>query len=221
MRNRSFHANSLIAQGLRDPLEILLPGFHFRRGGLLSVHLAGDAFLHVQQVHAGAVELGHGGGVADGQAVELGVVERHQDPLVDGAPADFGAGRLRQGHRRPAVVARAARSTARQVTQTSRSSDTEALPERSTSPRPASSSVPPLPASRQSPMTASRMFRPMMIAAVVQARTRTQSALANAPMRCRSLVKWISGITANGSCMLRITWLRISSLIGRLSRRRY
>ena len=51
-----------------------------------------------------------------------------------------------------------------------------------------------------------------MMIAVVQASIRTHARLANAPMRARSLVKWISGITANGSCMLRITWLRISSL---------
>ena len=87
MGNRRFHRNSLIAQGLRDAFQVLLARFHLRRGGLLAVNLAGDAFLHVQQVKRGAVELGHGGGVADGQPVEVGMVERHQDPVVDGRVA--------------------------------------------------------------------------------------------------------------------------------------
>ena len=42
-------------------------------------------------------------------------------------------------------------------------------------------------------MTASRRFSPTMIAAVIHASIRTQARLANAPMRSRSLVKWISG----------------------------
>ena len=37
-----------------------------------------------------------------------------------------------------------------------------------------------------------------MMTADAQASIRTHSRLANAPMRARSLVKWISGITANG-----------------------
>ena len=49
-----------------------------------------------------------------------------------------------------------------------------------------------------------------MIAAVVQARTFPHQGVANSPMFCRFDVKWISGITANESCKLRITWLRIS-----------
>jgi len=57
---------------------------------------------------------------------------------------------------------------------------------------------------------ARRRFKPTITAAVDQASTRTHREFANDPMRARSLVKWISGMTANGNCMLRITWLRIS-----------
>ena len=43
----------------------------------------------------------------------------------------------------------------------------------------------------------------MMMAAEIHARALTQIRLAKGPMRPRSLVKWISGMMANGSCMLR------------------
>ena len=49
-----------------------------------------------------------------------------------------------------------------------------------------------------------------MIPAVVQASTCPHQGVANSPMFRRFDVKWISGITANESCKLRITWLRIS-----------
>ncbi len=49
-----------------------------------------------------------------------------------------------------------------------------------------------------------------MIAAVVQARTCPHHGVAKTPMFRRFDVKWISGITANESCKLRITWLRMS-----------
>ena len=52
---------------------------------------------------------------------------------------------------------------------------------------------------------------PTMIAAVIQASTWPHQGVANAPMFRRFDVKWISGITANESCRLRITWLRTSS----------
>ena len=57
---------------------------------------------------------------------------------------------------------------------------------------------------------ASQKFSPRMTAAQLQDSTFTQPRLANEPMRRRSLVKWISGITANGNCMLMITWLSSS-----------
>ena len=50
-----------------------------------------------------------------------------------------------------------------------------------------------------------------MIAAIVQAAIFSQSGLAKTPIRARSPVKWTSGITANGSCMLSTTWLSTSS----------
>ena len=55
-----------------------------------------------------------------------------------------------------------------------------------------------------------------MIAAVVQARTCPHQGVANSPMFRRFDVKWISGITANESCKLRITWLRIKQALRRL-----
>ena len=58
---------------------------------------------------------------------------------------------------------------------------------------------------------ASRRFNPTMTTAATHASDRTQPRLANGPIRTRSFVKWISGIMANGNCMLRITWLMISN----------
>ena len=49
-----------------------------------------------------------------------------------------------------------------------------------------------------------------MTAAVSHARACPHHGVANAPMFRRFDVKWISGITANESCRLRITWLRTS-----------
>ena len=46
---------------------------------------------------------------------------------------------------------------------------------------------------------------------MLQASTLTQGRLANSPMRFGSSVKRIRGITAKGSCMLIIAWLRSSS----------
>ena len=56
------------------------------------------------------------------------------------------------------------------------------------------------------------MFNPRISAAAAQLNSRTHSLLANSPIQPRSLVKWISGMTANGSCRLRTTWLRMISL---------
>ena len=50
-----------------------------------------------------------------------------------------------------------------------------------------------------------------MITATVHASAFTQAGLTNWPIFARSLVNITSGNTANGSCMLRMTWLRISS----------
>ena len=47
-------------------------------------------------------------------------------------------------------------------------------------------------------------------AAVSAKGTSTHSALRGFTVTARSLVKRMSGMTANGSCMLRITWLRIN-----------
>jgi hypothetical protein len=58
---------------------------------------------------------------------------------------------------------------------------------------------------------ASSMFNPMMTSAVVHERTLTHPRFANDPMRFRSLVNWISGTIANGSCRLRTAWLNSSS----------
>ena len=57
-----------------------------------------------------------------------------------------------------------------------------------------------------------RKFNPTISAALPHANHYTQARFANSPMRVRSLVKRIKGITAKGNCMLRITWLKIRSL---------
>ena len=64
----------------------------------------------------------------------------------------------------------------------------------------------------RNPSASSQMFRTAMTTAVTQARDFSQGALANSPIFLRSLVKLTSGKTANGSCILRITWLRTNSL---------
>ena len=52
----------------------------------------------------------------------------------------------------------------------------------------------------------------MMIAsATSQASACTHRRLTNGPIFCLLLVNFTSGTTANGSCRLRTTWLRISS----------
>src|SRR5439155_25486277 len=51
-----------------------------------------------------------------------------------------------------------------------------------------------------------------MIHAVVQARAFNQRGLANSPIFAGSLVNFTSGNTANESCRLRTTWLRMMSL---------
>src|SRR4051794_18520777 len=55
--------------------------------------------------------------------------------------------------------------------------------------------------------TTSHRFNPTMRTAALQASTLTHSRLANSPMRDESFVNRMRGITANGNCMLRTTWL--------------
>src|SRR5688572_3768979 len=54
-------------------------------------------------------------------------------------------------------------------------------------------------------------FSAAMITATTQARTRIHTGATNAPILRLLPVKLTSGNTANGSCRLRITWLRMSS----------
>ena len=56
---------------LRDSLQVLLARLRLPPSRLLTVNLAGHAFLHVQQEERCAVQFRHGGGVADGQPVEV------------------------------------------------------------------------------------------------------------------------------------------------------
>jgi len=55
----------------------------------------------------------------------------------------------------------------------------------------------------------SATFRPRISAAHDHESTLNQARFAKEPMRARSLVNWISGMTANGNCKLKMTWLRI------------
>src|SRR6267378_2912379 len=56
----------------------------------------------------------------------------------------------------------------------------------------------------------SSALKAMIAAATSQAMTWVKRELANSPIFLRSLVNWMSGITANGSWKLRTTWLRRS-----------
>ena len=60
-------------------------------------------------------------------------------------------------------------------------------------------------------------FSVMMISVTVQPSTRIIGPFANGPIFARSLVKRISGHTANPSCMLSTTWLATSSSVVLLS----
>ena len=57
----------------------------------------------------------------------------------------------------------------------------------------------------------SHTFSAAMITATGHASAFTHSGLDERPILRRSLVNITSGNTANGSCRLRMTWLRISS----------
>ena len=145
--------------------------------------------------------------MADGKTVQVGVVERHQNATVNrsgfvSAPAVSGS----ITGARPSSLRRVIKGSS--VTHASSASKPALTSEaiRSTSGRHAPAAA----AQSATAPHANLMFNPTMTAAAVHARHRTQVLFANEPMRARSLVKWISGITANGSCMLRITWLRMS-----------
>ena len=58
----------------------------------------------MQQIEPGVVLPRHGGGVADGLPVQVGVIERHQNAPVDRS-LQAGADRLRQSQRRTAEAA--------------------------------------------------------------------------------------------------------------------
>ena len=61
------------------------------------------------------------------------------------------------------------------------------------------------------PSASSHMFNARISTAADHDSHFIQALLAKAPMRPRSLVKWIKGMIAKGNCMLRMTWLRMSS----------
>ena len=144
----------------------------------------------------------HGGGVRDGGAIARRMIERHQDACDKRAPAD-----RRPPRRRSALFCRRAAVPPKNVIQPSSATITASISGPTSSDAPGSGHHP---RDRHDP-GAARNSAPRMTTAALQASTLTQRRLANSPMRARSLVKRISGITANGSCMLRITWLRISS----------
>ena len=74
--------DALSAQRGHDFIQILLAGFDLGSRGERPIDLAGHALFDVQQIQFGLMHPRHGGGVRDGLAVERGVVERNQDPVV-------------------------------------------------------------------------------------------------------------------------------------------
>ena len=69
-----------------------------------AVHLAGNAFLYVEEVQRRAMCLRHNGGMSHGKPVEAGVVERDQDAAVH-RRRDLACSRLGQGNRFPPAAA--------------------------------------------------------------------------------------------------------------------
>ena len=77
-----FHVDLPLTQRLHEAVQILPPRLNFRGRRLRPVNLAGNAFFHVQQIHPRMVARRETGGVAQGEAVQVRVVERDQNAAV-------------------------------------------------------------------------------------------------------------------------------------------
>src|SRR5947209_5834292 len=74
--------DTLGPQPFEDRPKILSAGFHFFGSGGIAVHIAGHAFLHMQQVYRPSVRLGQSCGVAQGNRVTVRMIEWDQDVAI-------------------------------------------------------------------------------------------------------------------------------------------